>query len=399
MRERKLHILLLCLAFIPIGCFAKEIKREFGTFSIPDSFVESKKYSTDEKGFYLSKDDDKAFSSGKLKFANNVSVSKEKCKYQKENHISFRQSIVKQLSHQCQIAGFDLTGDGYYSKQGYIVYKFIMTPSEELLKTRPQEPITTQYYIVTEDYFYILVHETASGDTSLADEAAELIASSFSTKDTSSLSAKEKQSILKERERRSQNELAMKFRVTKDGVLEQFTGSDAEVAIPTYVKVIGQNAFRKTLVEKVTIPSSVVEIQKDAFADCQKIKHIVIPQSVERLGEGIFRQCLYIEKVYIGGCAENIPDNMFAGCSSLKDVSIAYGVKSIGKAFTGCTSLETIEIPDTVESIADFAFSGCSNLKTVILPDSIKIGRRAFYGTQIENREILEEQFGKDIFY
>lgn len=283
MRERKLHILLLCLAFIPIGCFAKEIKREFGTFSIPDSFVKSKKYSTDEKGFYLSKEDDKAFSSGKLKFANNVSVSKEKCKYQKENHISFRQSIVKQLSHQ--------------------------------------------------------FHETASGDTSLADEAAELIASSFSTKDTSSLSAKEKQSILKERERRSQNELMMKFRVTKDGVLEQFTGSDAEVAIPTYVKVIGQNAFRKTIVEKVAIPNSVVEIQKDAFADCQKIKHIVIPQSVERLGEGIFRQCLYIEKAYIGGCAENIPDNMFAGCSSLKDVSIAYGVKSIGKAFTGCTSI------------------------------------------------------------
>lgn len=339
MRERKLHILLLCLAFIPIGCFAKEIKREFGTFSIPDSFVKSKKYSTDEKGFYLSKEDDKAFSSGKLKFANNVSVSKEKCKYQKENHISFRQSIVKQLSHQCQIAGFDLTGDGYYSKQGYIVYKFVMTPSEELLKTRPQEPVTTQYYIVTEDYFYILVHETASGDTSLADEAAELIASSFSTKDTSSLSAKEKQSILKERERRSQNELMMKFRVTKDGVLEQFTGSDAEVAIPTYVKVIGQNAFRKTIVEKVAIPNSVVEIQKDAFADCQKIKHIVIPQSVERLGEGIFRQCLYIEKAYIGGCAENIPDNMFAGYSSLKDVSIAYGVKSIGKAFTGCTSI------------------------------------------------------------
>ena len=189
------------------------------------------------------------------------------------------------------------------------------------------------------------------------------------------------------------------FAVSADGVLEQYRGNDAEVKVPDGIRVIGQGAFRKSSAEYVFLPDSVVEIQKDAFADCQRLKAVLIPESVRMLGEGIFRQCMNLGSVVIGGCIERVPDNMFALCARLKNVRIERGVRHIGKSFTGCTSLEEIEIPDSVETIADFAFSGCTNLKRITLPESAKIGRRAFYGTQIENRAELEARYGEDIFY
>lgn len=218
-----------------------------------------------------------------------------------------------------------------------------------------------------------------------------------STKQKKDLS--QEKAYLMEKNRREANFMAMKFIVNEDGVLEQFNGSDSEVFVPSGVKVIGHAAFRNTLVENVWLPESVVEIRKDAFADCQKIKSITIPSSVLICEEGVFRQCYYLEKVVISGELECIPDNIFSGCSRLKEVQIGYGVKIIGKSFTGCTSLETIEIPDSVEYIADFAFSGCSNLKSITMPTDIEIGRRAFYGTQLQNKEALEALYGESIFF
>ena len=159
--------------------FAKDIKKDFGSFSVPDNYVENKKFSTPEKPFFLTKDDDKKFSSGEVKFANNISVEERHNRYTKENHTSFKQAILSQLTYQSSMAGFDLTGEGYKNKKGYVIYKFVLSPSKDLLKKRPKEPTTTQYYIIAEDYSFILVHETTAGSSPETDNAAELIVDSF----------------------------------------------------------------------------------------------------------------------------------------------------------------------------------------------------------------------------
>ena len=229
---------------------------------------------------------------------------------------------------------------------------------------------------------------------------ASLSALIFSLPFMGCMTTRQKERLLSEQIRREKNSLSMKFVVSEDGILEQYNGSEAEVEVPDGIRVIGQGAFRKSLVEYVYLPDSVVEIQKDAFADCQLLKQdVLIPESVRTLGEGIFRQCMNLEFAALESHIERVPDNMFASCTKLRTVVICHGVKHIGKSFTGCTSLEEIEIPDSVETIADFAFSGCSNLKYITLPESVKIGRRAFYGTQIENRAELEARYGTDIFY
>ena len=57
-----------------------------------------------------------------------------------------------------------------------------LCPGEELLKERPNEPNTIQYYIIFEDNSFVLVHETTRGDDAVTDEAAECIADSFEAK-------------------------------------------------------------------------------------------------------------------------------------------------------------------------------------------------------------------------
>jgi hypothetical protein len=57
---------------------------------------------------------------------------------------------------------------------------------------------------------------------------------------------------------------------------------------------------------------------------------------------------------------------VFYGCESLKTVTIAEGVTSIGYgAFSECFALETVSIPSTVTSIDGFAFSQCYSLTKI----------------------------------
>jgi len=64
-----------------------------------------------------------------------------------------------------------------------------------------------------------------------------------------------------------------------------------------------------------------------------------------------------------------------------------------------CESLSAIIIPRTVTAIGDFAFSQCKNLKTVtLLNDKVTIGRRAFMGCPLTNKDDMIKRFGAAIF-
>lgn len=107
-----------------------------------------------------------------------------------------------------------------------------------------------------------------------------------------------------------------------------------------------------------------------------------------------------LESAVIPGSIEVLPNNLFQGCSRLSSVQIEDGVGEIQKSFVGCKKLSAITIPASVLKIGDFAFSACTELKTIsIMSDSVIIGRRALYGTHLENKDELVERFGAECFY
>ena len=199
--------------------------------------------------------------------------------------------------------------------------------------------------------------------------------------------------------KRADNFYAMKF-VRSNGVLTQYNGSDENVVLPDDVTIIGDGAFRQSGIKSIVFSKNIKEIGKNAFANCTALKTVVIPKTVERIGTGAFRQCGNLVSVTVQTRVDELPDNIFQGCSKLKQVSLAEGIKKIGKSFVGCDSLESVIIPKSVVRIGDFAFSSCSNLKNIVLLNrKVEIGKRAFYGTSVINKRELAEAYGDAVFY
>lgn len=145
------------------GSAAREESGLPGSYTVPEGWVKADEYSTDEKIFYVQNghENDEA--------PDNISINVGANRYSAQEHESFREAIVRQLLAQLQGAGADLTGDGTYTEQGYIVYIFTIEESDALTK---------QYYIV-DDYRYCLVHLTSFTGSEDAEQAAKAIADSF----------------------------------------------------------------------------------------------------------------------------------------------------------------------------------------------------------------------------
>ena len=114
------------------------------------------------------------------------------------------------------------------------------------------------------------------------------------------------------------------------------------VVLPETVKYIGNDAFSRSTLKKVNIPSKVTEIPSRAFYACN-LTGIEIPDTVKTIGP-----------------------NAFNLCRSLKNVMIPRSVETVGSgAFSECYTLESVTFDNTVTTIDDSAFDSCMQLKTI----------------------------------
>lgn len=199
------------------------------------------------------------------------------------------------------------------------------------------------------------------------------------------------------------------------------------------------DAFSKSTIENITLPSNLKYIAPMAFANCPNLKSITIPDSVILIGDSLFSNCPNLNEIKFSRNLKNlwnqpfsnlkkltsvilsdsllcIENNAFKYCFGLTSISIPSSVKSIGiNAFMDCTSLTSINvddnntnysssdgvlydkakttliqcpipkigsfsIPPTVTTILDDAFAWCNSLISVTIPSSVKsIGNRAFH--------------------
>ena len=189
----------------------------------------------------------------------------------------------------------------------------------------------------------------------------------------------------------------------KAGAFENAT-SLSEIKLSADLRLIGNNAFKGTALENISIPSKVevigeyafntelknVEFEgnrlttlgRGAFLET-KISEINLPISLSSLGGEVFKNCTELSKIDFGS-NENITDlgeNNFEGCISLTEFEVPLAVTNIGTStFAGCENLSelTFHPYSVLESIEDSAFLG-SNITSVTLPAKLKtIGVAAF---------------------
>ncbi|KAK8876569.1 hypothetical protein M9Y10_006786 [Tritrichomonas musculus] len=136
---------------------------------------------------------------------------------------------------------------------------------------------------------------------------------------------------------------------------------------------IGKNFSNCRYIKQLSIPSSVIYIEENAFLNCSSLFQMEIPPSIISIGNAAFQGCSSLIQISIPTSVTLIGDFVFKGCTSLKYISIPSSIISIGKnAFDECTSLEQISIPSSVTSIGDYAFQKCKSLKKVIIPNSMR---------------------------
>jgi hypothetical protein len=150
------------------------------------------------------------------------------------------------------------------------------------------------------------------------------------------------------------------------------------VTIPSGVVSIGDDAFADTSLTSVIIPSSVTDIGNESFGWCS-LTSITVPDSVTNMGYMVFYET-GVTNAVIGNGVTAISDSAFEYCTSLATVTIGKNVNTIGEgAFSACEKLNNVVIPEGVTCIEDDAFINCYALTSIIIPNSVtNLGNWAF---------------------
>ena len=123
----------------------------------------------------------------------------------------------------------------------------------------------------------------------------------------------------------------------EDGVLTEYSGELADVAVPEGTEEIADYLFcDHTELVSVKLPSTLRSIGASAF-EGSGIREIDVPRGVTHIGEDAFYDCASLESVALPASLTEIADNLFAGCSALDGVKVPEKVTRIGQeAFSGC---------------------------------------------------------------
>lgn len=209
-------------------------------------------------------------------------------------------------------------------------------------------------------------------------------------------------------------------------------GSVGKIIIPSSVVAIGKNPFaesgwgrcavkniechshqfevsgsalytkdRKKLIsyfgkaKKVTIPEGVEIIGSKAFVENEDLIDVILPESLRSIEDAAFEYCLNLKRIVFPKNVTQISDQCFFGCESLEDVIILGEVEKIGKkAFKGCNIKELL-LPKSLIEIDDNAFNSNKFLRTISIPENVKrIGKSSFAFCPLRNvylNDSLEE--------
>ena len=150
-------------------------------------------------------------------------------------------------------------------------------------------------------------------------------------------------------------------------------------SIPVGITKINSYAFAYTDLESITIPSSVREIDREAFHMCKNLKTIKLPTGVELNRNSfsssglesielrdvklqnyfIFYDCKQLKSVTVKGDTPVIPDWTFANCFNLTHIELPGALKQVeSHVFYGCRKLREINFAGTVNQWREIEIDG-----------------------------------------
>lgn len=164
-----------------------------------------------------------------------------------------------------------------------------------------------------------------------------------------------------------------------------------DIVINEGIEIIEQIAKCEKL-EKIVLPSSVIEIKDKAFEGCTNLKEINLPESITEIGDYAFLSCESLKNVNLPSKLKTISRGMFKDCKNLISIKIPDGVNKINiDAFGRCTNLKEVELSNNIKDIDLYAFYDCMNLININLNNVENFGFQSFYNCVGLNNLKLEK--------
>lgn len=109
------------------------------------------------------------------------------------------------------------------------------------------------------------------------------------------------------------------------------------------VTQVAQWAFYNAqYVPVVTLPETIVEIEKEAFWYCWGMDEIHLKEGLKIIGDNAFSFCLHLQEITIPDSVDTIGEGAFGGCFAMSRVVIGRGVKTLIKTFSGCSRIKEV---------------------------------------------------------
>lgn len=145
---------------------------------------------------------------------------------------------------------------------------------------------------------------------------------------------------------------------------------------------VGQEAF-KNCVTLSDITARIAAVEDGAFRNCISLRAITFVSSgIEYIGSNAFNGCVLIQKVSIPSSVVAIGDSAFDGCRGITSLTFESNetLQTIGySAFGGCSLLTRVILPSSLVELNASAFYGCSDLEYVEFGENIQtVGEDAF---------------------
>ncbi len=180
--------------------------------------------------------------------------------------------------------------------------------------------------------------------------------------------------------------------IEEEAFLDCWNLKEVAFAADCPITTISQ-VFLRCRVENVILPSGVTEIQENAFEGAL-LGSIDIPDSVTTIGSYAFSGC-GLKSLSLPDSLTEIASGAFSS-NSFTSIEIPAQVTKISSyAFNQCVDLQTVSVQDgsVLQTIESYSFEGCNALQTIEIPQTVtQIGSHAFlFCKSVTNFDVAEE--------
>ena len=163
---------------------------------------------------------------------------------------------------------------------------------------------------------------------------------------------------------------------------EAFANCTALAAIDitnlTILKGIGGRLFAGcTALTSFNVPANIVQINDGAFEDASNLATVTFESDTELqvINDNVFRNCSSLANIVLPSRVESLGKSVFEGCAALTTINFT-SLSSLGDSCFKDSGLQSIELPATFtkfKTIPDNCFSGCANFTKLVINTEVAI--------------------------